>query len=256
VSSPPSLVLTPLRGIPTVQAGDDLAAHIVAAAASTDLRLQDGDVLVIAQKVVSKAENRRVRLADVTPSARAETLAATAAKDPRVVELILRESNAVLRCRPGAIIVEHRLGLVMANAGIDASNVESDDGDSVLLLPENPDGSAATLRQRLRNETGADLGVIVSDSFGRAWRLGTVGTAIGVAGLPGLADLRGRPDRTGRPLQTTEVGHADEIAAAASLLMGQAAEGVPVCHLRGLAFPRRDGTAAELIRPPHMDLFR
>jgi coenzyme F420-0:L-glutamate ligase/coenzyme F420-1:gamma-L-glutamate ligase len=256
VNPSPSLLLTAFRDIPTVHAGDDLGALILAATELAGLQLQDGDVLVLAQKIVSKAENRRVRLADVPPSARAEALAAEAAKDPRLVELILRESAQVLRCRPGVIIVEHRLGFVMANAGIDASNVEPPDGEFVLLLPENPDASAAALRQRLREATGADLGVIINDSFGRAWRLGTVGTAIGVAGLPGLADLRGQPDRAGRPLQTTEVGHADEIAAAASLLMGQAAEGRPVVHIRGLTYPRRDGAASELVRPPHLDLFR
>jgi coenzyme F420-0:L-glutamate ligase/coenzyme F420-1:gamma-L-glutamate ligase len=251
------LALTALQGIPTVAAGDDLAALIAAAAKRTGLVLRDGDILVVAQKIVSKAEGRAVRLRDVAPSAQAAELARQSAKDPRVVELILREATAVLRCRPGVIIVAHRLGFVLANAGIDASNVEAEGGEErVLLLPEDPDGSAARLRRRLRDAVGAELGIVINDSFGRAWRMGTVGTAIGVAGLPALLDLRGRADRTGRPLQSTELGVADEIAAAASLLMGQAAEGRPVVHLRGFPYVRRDGSAAELIRPRSEDLFR
>ena len=174
-----------------------------------------------------------------------------------MVELILQESTEVLRCRPGAIIVQHRLGFVLANAGIDAPNVEAVDGDeTVLLLPADPDGSAAALRAKIRQAVGADLGVIINDSFGRAWRNGTVGTAIGVAGLPGLLDLRGQPDRGGRTLRVTEVGIADELAAGASLLMGQAAEGRPGVHVRGFPYRRREGNAAELVRPRHMDRFR
>lgn len=251
------LVLTALDGIPTVRPGADLAAMILAACARTGVALVDGDILVLAQKIVSKAEGRFVRLADVTPSSRARELAAKTEKDPRVVELILRESTEVLRWRAGAIIVAHRLGFVMANAGIDASNVEAETADEmVLLLPENPDASAARLRDRLRDAAGAELGIVINDSFGRAWRLGTVGTAIGAAGLPALLDLRGRPDRTGRALQVTEVGVADEVAAAASLIMGQAAEGRPVIHARGFPYRRRDGSAAELVRPKDHDLFR
>lgn len=251
------LVLTALDGIPTVRPGADLAAMILAACARTGVALVDGDILVLAQKIVSKAEGRFVRLSEVTPSSRARELAAKADKDPRVVELILRESTDVLRWRPGAIIVAHRLGFVMANAGIDASNVEAETAEEVvLLLPENPDASAARLRDRLRGAAGAELGIIINDSLGRAWRLGTVGTAIGAAGLPALLDLRGRPDRTGRALQVTEVGVADEVAAAASLIMGQAAEGRPVIHARGFPCPRRDGSAAELVRPKDQDLFR
>jgi coenzyme F420-0:L-glutamate ligase / coenzyme F420-1:gamma-L-glutamate ligase len=253
----PPIVLTALQGMPTVRPGADLANLVLAAAKATGVALRDGDVLVLAQKIVSKAEGRAVRLRDVEPSSRARELARDAQKDPRVVELILRESVEVLRCRPGVIIVAHRRGWVMANAGIDASNVEAEDGEErVLLLPEDPDQSAARLRSRLRALAGADLGIVINDSFGRAWRLGTIGTAIGVAGLPALADLRGRADRGGRLLQTTEVGIADEIAAAASLLMGQAAEGRPVIHLRGFPYARREGSAAELIRPKSVDLFR
>ena len=254
---PVELVLTALEGVPTVRPGADLAGLILGAALRSGIALRDGDILVLAQKIVSKAEGRFVRLSEVAPSPRARELARQAEKDPRVVELILRESEQVLRCRPGVIIVVHRLGFVMANAGIDASNVESSAGEEmVLLLPEDPDGSAARLRRQLGEAAGCDLGIIINDSFGRAWRLGTVGTAIGAAGLPALLDLRGRADRTGRVLQVTEVGVADEVAAAASLIMGQAAEGRPVVHLRGFPYERREGSAAELVRPERQDLFR
>ena len=252
-----SLMITALDGIPTVTAGADLASLVLDAAKATGVECRDGDVLVVAQKIVSKAEGRCVFLRDVTPSARAIELAAEARKDPRVVELMLRKSKGVIRLVPNVIIVEHRLGLVMANAGIDASNVDSPDGgEAVLLLPEDPDRSAASLREAVRARTNANIGVVINDSFGRAWRLGTIGTAIGAAGVPALADLRGQPDRNGRRLQSTELGIADEIAAAGSLLMGQAGEGRPVVHLRGLPYPLRDGKANDLIRPPHMDLFR
>jgi coenzyme F420-0:L-glutamate ligase / coenzyme F420-1:gamma-L-glutamate ligase len=248
------VVLTPLAGVPPVAAGDDLAAVIVAAAHASGVTLRAGDILVLAQKIVSKAEGRAVDLATVTPSARAVSLAAATEKDPRLVELILSESTEVLRHRPGAIIVAHRLGLVLANAGIDRSNVGA--ADHVLLLPRDPDASCAAIRAKLAVATGADVAVMIIDSLGRAWRNGTVGTAIGVSGLPGLLDLRGTPDLFGRPLETTELGFADEIAAAASLVMGQAAEGRPVVLVRGVATGRRDGSAQELIRPREKDLFR
>ena len=252
-----SLTMTALGDLPTITRGADLAGLILAATERAGVGMRDDDLLVIAQKIVSKAEGRRVRLIDVQPSARARELAGQADKDARVVELILQESTEVLRVRPGAIIVTHRLGYVLANAGIDASNVEAADGEeSVLLLPVDPDASAAAIRESVRSASGADIGVIVNDSFGRAWRLGTIGTAIGLAGLPGLLDLRGTPDRTGRALRVTEVGLADELAAGASLLMGQAAEGRPVVHVRGFPYRRREGNAAELIRPRHMDMFR
>ena len=252
-----SLLLTALDGIPTVTSGADLPTLISGAMERTGVTLRDDDLVVVAQKIVSKAEGRLVRLADVQPSERARELARRCEKDPRVVELILQESAGVLRCRPGAVIVAHRLGLVLANAGIDASNVETPaDEEAVLLLPADPDASAERIRAGLRRIHGVDVGVIVNDSFGRAWRLGTVGTAIGVAGCPGLLDLRGRSDRNGRALRITEVGIADEMAAAASILMGQAAEGRPVVHIRGPRFARRDGNAAELIRPESMDMFR
>jgi coenzyme F420-0:L-glutamate ligase / coenzyme F420-1:gamma-L-glutamate ligase len=216
--------------------------------------LQDHDVVVLAQKIVSKAEGRLFRLSDVTPSERAVELGLKVDKDPRLVELILRESKEVVRAITGVIIVEHRLGFVMANAGIDASNV--DDPDQVLLLPEDPDGSARRLRDDFKRIANVTVGVVINDSWGRASRMGTTGAAIGAAGLPGLIDMRGQPDLNGRILRVTEIGHADEIASAASLVMGQAAEGRPVVIVRGLGAPGRDGNAAELVRPKRMDLFR
>jgi len=252
-----SLTLTALDGVPTIEADHDLVAVVAAAVARSDIQLRNNDVLILAQKIVSKAEGRAMRLSEVTPSPRARRLAARSKKDPRLVELILQESTRVMRVREGLLIVAHRLGFVLANAGIDASNVEASDGqETVLLLPTNPDASAAGLRARIRENLGVDVGVIINDSIGRAWRLGTIGTAIGVAGLPGLLDLRGTPDRTGRRLRTTEVGIADEAAAAASIVMGQAAEGRPIVHVRGFPYAGRAGAAAELIRPKQTDLFR
>jgi coenzyme F420-0:L-glutamate ligase/coenzyme F420-1:gamma-L-glutamate ligase len=251
----PPLVLTALPGIPAVAADDDLGAIVWQALAAEGIALADGDILVLAQKIVSKAEGRAVRLSDVTAGARARELAGTAHKDPRVVELMLAETVEVLRCRPGVIVVQDRRGLVMANAGIDASNVTAD-GETVLLLPVDPDASAARLRANLEARSGARIGVLIIDSFGRAWRLGTVGTAIGVSGAPALIDLRGAPDMNGRPLQTSELGAADELAAAASLVMGQADEATPVVHVRGFPYPLREGFAGELVRPKAMDMFR
>jgi coenzyme F420-0:L-glutamate ligase / coenzyme F420-1:gamma-L-glutamate ligase len=253
-ATPPDLVLTALPGIPLIAAGDDLAAIIATSLRDAGLALAADDVLVLAQKIVSKAEGRSVDLATVTPSPRAVTLGKETGKDARIVELILAESTEVLRHRPGVLIVAHKLGLVLANAGIDRSNV--DGGEQVLLLPRDPDRSSAELRRDIAAATGVEVGVMIIDSIGRAWRNGTIGTAIGVAGLPGLLDLRGTPDLYGRPLETTEVGLADELAAAASLVMGQVGEGRPVVLARGLGYGRRDGTARELVRPREKDLFR
>ncbi len=251
------LSLRALDGIPLIAAGDDLPRIIIEALAANGQELRDGDAIVLAQKIVSKAEGRLVALADVTPSSRAIDLAAQSRKDPRVVELILAESTEILRVRPGAIIVAHRLGFVAANAGIDQSNIGNvGQDDRALLLPVDPDASCAAIRERLRDQTGADAAVLIIDSIGRAWRTGTIGTAIGVAGMPGLLDLRTRPDLFGRPLQTSELGLADELAAAASLVMGQADEGRPIVLARGLPYPRREGSARELIRPKEIDLFR
>ncbi len=249
------LTLTPLPGVPFVRRGDDLAALILRGLRRARLALQDGDVLVVAQKVVSRAEGRLVDLRTITPSAEARALAAKVEKDPRLVELILRESNAVLRAVPGVLIVEHKRGFVCANAGIDHSNVCGDD-ECVLLLPEDPDRSAAALRRRLEEVSGKRLGVIVNDSHGRAWRLGTMGVAIGISGVPALVDLRGRRDLVGRELRATQIGAADELAAAASLVMGQADEGTPVVHVRGFPYPLREASLQELIRPKERDLFR
>ena len=250
-----TLIFTALPGIPFVRRGDDLAEIILHAVSRARIGLKDGDIFVVAQKVVSRAEGRLVDLRTITPSAEAQTLAAKVEKDPRLVELILRESNAVLRAVPGVLIVEHKLGFVCANAGIDHSNVCGDD-ECVLLLPENPDRSAAQLRARLEEASGKRLGVVINDSHGRAWRLGTVGVTIGISGVPALVDVRGRHDLVGRELRTTQIGAADELAAAASLLMGQAAEGIPVVHVRGFPYPLRESGLQELIRPKEKDLFR
>lgn len=249
-----TLTLTPLSGLPLVQPGDDLAEIILRALPQSGLSLQDGDILVLAQKIVSKSEGRRVNLATVQPSWRALQLGAEIEKDPRLIELVLQESSEVLRTRPGTIIVEHRLGFVCANAGIDHSNVSGDDW--VLLLPTNPDASAGRIRQALERASGARLGVMIIDSHGRAWRQGTVGVAIGLSGMPGLVDLRGQPDLFGYTLRVTTVGAADELAAAASLVMGQAAEGTPVVHGRGFPYALRDGALNELLRPKDLDMFR
>jgi coenzyme F420-0:L-glutamate ligase/coenzyme F420-1:gamma-L-glutamate ligase len=251
------LTLVPLRGIKLVEPGDDLGAIAVDAFTAHGLVPEDGDVLVVAQKIVSKAENRYVDVATVEPSERAIALAAEVDKDPRFVEVVLSESRRVVRHRPGLLIVEHRLGFVMANAGIDHSNVAAGDGgERVLLLPRDPDGSAAVLRELLARAFAAKIGVIISDSFGRAWRKGTIGVALGAAGLPVLIDMRGHPDLFGRELLVTETGFADEIAAAAGLLMGQADEAVPMVLVRGLRWSAPELPAAALIRPAEHDLFR
>jgi coenzyme F420-0:L-glutamate ligase/coenzyme F420-1:gamma-L-glutamate ligase len=247
------LELFAVPGIPMVHAGDDLAA-LIADRVGT---LCERDVVVIAQKVVSKAEGRSVDVASVVASQRARDLAAQVGKDPRLVEVILSESRRVVRSRPNLLIMQHRLGFVMANAGIDHSNVAfADDGERVLLLPRDPDGSAEALRAALSARFGVKIGVIISDSFGRPWRRGTAGVAIGAAGLPAMIDMRGAPDLFGRALEVTIVGFADEIAAAASLLQGQAAEAQPVVVVRGLTWTAPDAPIRELVRPAEEDLFR
>ena len=250
---PARLALTGLAGVPPVAPGDDLAALAVDAARASGVSFEDGDALVVAQKIVSKSEGRLVPLDAVSPGRRARDLAAEVDKDPRLVELVLSESRSVLRARPGLLIVVHRSGAILANAGIDASNVA--DG-AVLLWPEDADASAARLREAFRRRPGVDVAVVVNDSVGRPWRMGTVGLAIGVSGMPGLVDLRGRRDLYGRPLQVSEVALADELAAAASLAMGQADEGRPMVLARGVPYSRREGSAAELPRPAEQDLFR
>jgi coenzyme F420-0:L-glutamate ligase/coenzyme F420-1:gamma-L-glutamate ligase len=256
-----TLTLTSLKHIPLIRHGDDLADIIVSTLPKNGLIPEDGDILVIAQKIVSKAEGRTVHLANVTPSKRAFELASQTEKDPRLVELILQESNEVLRTRPGTIIVEHKLGFVCANAGIDHSNVAPQESgvsaeEWILLLPENPDRSAERIRRVIQSTTGKRVGILIIDSHGRAWRNGTVGAAIGMAGMPGLQDLRGEVDLFGFTLRITQVGVADELAAAASLIMGQAAEGTPVVHVRGFPYSLREGSLHELLRPREQDLFR
>jgi coenzyme F420-0:L-glutamate ligase/coenzyme F420-1:gamma-L-glutamate ligase len=252
-----SVSLTAVPYIPHVQPGDNIAEVILRALSAAGLTLQDGDIMVIAQKIVSKAEGRSINLADVQPGERAYEVAAQTGKDPRVVELILQESEEISRMREGVLIVRHRLGFTSANAGIDRSNVsQSGTEETVLLLPLDPDGSAAAIRTSLEAQTGAWLGVVISDSHGRPFRHGTVGVAIGVAGLPALWDRRGEFDLYGYQLQHTTVGVADEIAAAAGLLMGQASEGMPVVLVRGLQLPPIEGKAQDLVRPKVMDLYR
>jgi coenzyme F420-0:L-glutamate ligase/coenzyme F420-1:gamma-L-glutamate ligase len=251
------ITLRALTGIKLVEPGDDLAAITVAAFAANGLAPAEGDVLVVAQKVVSKAEGRYVEVATVEPSARAVALAAELDKDPRFVEIVLGEAKRVVRHRPGLLIVEHRLGFVMANAGIDHSNIPTGAGEErVLLLPRDPDGSARALRDRLVTAFGVPIAVIISDSFGRPWRKGTVGIAIGAAGLPAVIDMRGQSDLFGRELLVTETGFADEIAAAAGLLMGQAREALPMVLVRGMRWSAPDAPAAALVRPTEHDLFR
>lgn len=254
-----ALTLFPLLHFPLVYPGDDLADLIHSSLKNSDLDLQDGDVLILAQKIVSKAENRFVNLTTVTPSASALSYADKTGKDPRLLELILSESNQVLRTRENLIIVEHRLGFVCANAGIDHSNVQGPWGnaeDWVLLLPKDPDQSAANLRHTLESVYKTRIGVLIIDSHGRAWRLGTAGTTIGLSGLPGLVDLRGKPDLFEYRLRVTKVAAADELAAAASLVMGQANESTPVVLARGFPYALREGNLNELIRPKDLDLFR
>ncbi|HET7849112.1 MAG TPA: coenzyme F420-0:L-glutamate ligase [Pseudolabrys sp.] len=250
-----SITLTALEGIPLVQDGDDLAALLAAGLRRTRIAPETGDILVVAQKVVSKAEGRLVDLARVKPSTRASELAREVNKDPRLVEVILSESSEVIRRRKDVLIVAHRLGFVMANAGVDQSNVAGDD-EHVLLLPRDPDASAAALKSKLDREFGVEFGVIINDSFGRPWRNGVIGTALGAAGLASLHDMAGVPDLFGRTMRVTEVATADEIAAAASLLMGQAAEARPAVHLRGFVCSAPALPAAALLRPKEMDLFR
>lgn len=256
-SAPLRVSLIGLGGVPSVQPGDDLVSLVLRSLRVSGETLQDGDVLVIAQKIVSKAEGRFRSLAAVIPSAEAIRLAAETGKDPRIVHLALEESESVVRHRYGVVVMAHRRGWVLANAGIDRSNLEQDGRDEqVLLLPEDPDRTCAALRASLARETGAVVGIIINDSLGRAWRLGTIGTALGVAGLSALHDLRGQPDLFGRPLETSQVGLADELAAAASAVMGQGAEGRPFVLIRGLPVPASAGRGADLIRPEEEDLFR
>jgi len=244
------------QGFPLVEPGDSLPRLILDTLQAEQISLQNGDVLVLAQKIISKSENRYARLADVAPTAEAEQLAEKCDKDPRLVQLILDESSEILRCVPGVIIVRHRLGFVMANAGIDHSNISgAEDDQRVLLLPEDPDQSAGALKEQLEQASGLDLAVIINDSFGRPWRLGTTSVCIGCAGMVSLIDQRGDSDLFGQELLVTQVAVGDEVSTAASVLMGQAGEARPLVLVRGLEFPRERASARHLLRPAAEDLF-
>lgn len=251
------LSLIPVEGLPLIGTGAPLGDLIVEALGGPERAFLEGDVLVVAQKIVSKAEGRVVTLDDVEPSPAARALAQKTEKDPRLVELVLRESREIVRIRPGLIVVEDARGFICTNAGIDRSNVQqSGRSEEVALLPVDPDASARAIRHRIHDLTGRSVAVIVNDSHARAFREGTVGVAIGLAGLPALSDRRGDSDLTGYTLQHTVIGLADEIASAASILMGPAAEGVPAVVVRGLRLPEVEGSARDLQRPRETDLFR
>ena len=249
-----TLLLTAPAGLPEIRAGAELAAILTTALDRAGTPPADGDIFVVAQKVVSKSEGRTIRLDDVNPGVRALDLARRTGKDPRITELILREADELVRVREGLIIARHRNGCVLANAGIDLSNAGAP--DTAVLLPENPDRSARDLRARIADRTGCTVGVIINDSMGRAWRLGTTGTAIGVSGIGSLMDRRGREDREGMTLKSSIIAAADEVAAAASLLMGQGRESLPFVLVRGATWLRGNGSASELVRPLDQDLFR
>ena len=252
-----AVTFTALPGVPEVSPGDDLALLTRAALDRAALRLRSGDILVFAQKIVSKSEGRFRSLSTTVPSDRARAVAAACLKDPRLVELVLQESSEVVRVAPNVLITRHRLGWVMANAGIDQSNTGAAPGDAwVLLLPENPDASARRLRECFAAHEEAAPGVIISDSFGRPWRIGTVNVALGVCGLPAIIDLRGNPDRNGRPLLMTQVAVADAVAAGAGLMLGEATEGTPIVHVRGFTSDATWGGGQTLLRPRQEDLFQ
>jgi len=257
------LTFTGIENIPMIEPGDDLVAIICGAVATSGETLQDDDVVVIAQKVVSKAEDRYLDLATITPSERAVELGLEVDKDPRKVQAILNESNEVVRKREGVLIVEHKLGFIQANAGIDQSNIPdrgADEDMMCLLLPKDPDGSARAIMEGIETRLGCRVGVIINDSLGRAWRNGTLGLAIGVAGMTSLEDHIGGRDLYGRELKVTQVAAADEMAAGASLVMGQTTEKTPVVVVRGFepVEPEDPGLRGvrPLIRPKEMDLFR
>ncbi len=252
-----SLIISPLRDIPLVQTGDDIPAFILQSLEREQITVEDGDILVIAQKIVSKTEGRAIALSEVVAGEEALELAKITEKDPRFVQAVLNESRKVLRARRGTLIVEHKLGFVCANAGIDRSNLEqSSDEQLILLLPEDPDASANRIREALERQTGKTLAVMIIDSFGRAWRNGVTGVAIGVSNLPALVDLRGEQDLFGYELRVTQVAAADQLAAAASLVMGEADERIPVVHVRGFPYPLAASKISDLIRDESLDLFR
>ena len=251
-----SISVTGVDGVPLIEPGDDLASQLISAVDAQGLRPVDDDIFVIAQKVVSKAEGRLVRLSSIEPSPEARKLAEETNKEPRHVEVILRESNEVVRSRRDVIIVEHRLGQVLANAGVDRSNVEgATDDEKVLLLPADPDASAAALKDRFDAHWKCRVGVVVADSVGRAWRVGSVGIAIGAAGVAALRDQRGEPDLFGRPMESAISCPADAIASAATLVMGEADERVPAALVRGIPCGT-PASARTINRPKSEDMFR
>lgn len=250
-----AVTLWPVPGLPLIQQGDDLPSLIAEAFSRAGVALETGDVLVVSSKIVSKSEGRLVNLDDVIPSDEALRYADMTGKDPRIAELVLHESQSVSRVAKGVMVTHHRLGFTSANAGIDQSNIEGGD-TSALLLPLDPDTSAGAIRRRLYELTGAEVGIVVSDTHGRPFRLGNVGVAIGVAGVPAVLDLRGNTDLFGRVLKITQNGYADLISSAAHLVCGEGSEGLPVVLLRGLKYETADGKASDMVRPPEQDLYR
>jgi len=251
------LSLLAIPQMPMIRPGDNLPEIPIAALDKADLKPQAHDILVLAQKIVSKAEGRYVNLEDVIPSERALNLAKTVEKDPRLVEVILSESEEVVGHKPGVLVVAHRLGLILANAGVDRSNLDPEfDGEHALLLPVAPDHSAHCIKARLDEHYETEVGVVISDSVGRPWRNGTVGIALGTSGIPALRDFIGQTDLSGRSLEVTQTGFADELASATSLLMGQANEGIPAVLVRGLKWDEPDLNARSLQRAKEDDLFR
>ncbi|MBI1280278.1 MAG: coenzyme F420-0:L-glutamate ligase [Anaerolineaceae bacterium] len=250
-----SLHIMALPGVPLIQKGDDLSQIILDGLSKLGVQLETGDALVVTSKVVSKAEGRLFDLREVEPSAEAQRLADETRKDARIVELVLRESLKISRQSVGVLVVQHRLGFVSANAGIDQSNVDGSE-NKVLLLPLDPDASALRMHEQLKQSTGAEVGIVISDSHGRPFRMGNVGVAIGVAGMPAIWDLRGRADLFGRELKISIQGYADLVASAANLLTGEADEGRPIVLVRGLRYPTISGKSTDLYRAPEQDLYR
>ena len=252
-----TLTVCAVPGVPMVEPGDDLGTILTAALDAAGLVFRDGDVTVVAQKIISKAQGRYAYLDEYPPSARARALAEATGKDPRLVEIILSESKEVVAHGPNLIIAEHRSGHVMANAGVDRSNIRHSPGrECVLLLPEDPDAACEALKRAFDRHFGVSVATVVSDSVGRPWRTGTVGIALGCAGLPALEDLRGRPDLHGRPLEVSLTGLADSLAAAAALVMGEGDEALPFAVVRGAHWRGAPAPARALLRARELDLFR
>jgi coenzyme F420-0:L-glutamate ligase/coenzyme F420-1:gamma-L-glutamate ligase len=253
------LIVTPIIGIPLINEGDDLAEIILKKSKDQNISIDNGDIFIIAQKIVSKSEGRMINLDNVNASTEAKNLAEQTEKDPRFVQLVLDESSCILRQSPGALIVEHKLGFVCANAGIDHSNVKEASEKKeewYLLLPKDPDSSAKKIRCSIEKSTGKKIGVMIIDSHGRTWRLGVTGACIGISGIPALVDMRGHEDLFGYRLRITQIATADQLACAASLMMGESDEGKPVAHIRGFPYQLREATLKELIRSKEKDLFR